>query len=84
MEADPGMVGQDGDPLGSQHRWELAKHAWQAPGRYYRHTLDDHLAQGTWAPWTATIGTTTTSGSVRTRAAWSASNDTARNVGARG
>jgi hypothetical protein len=28
------------------------------------------LAQGTWVPWTATIGTTTTSGSANTRAAW--------------
>jgi hypothetical protein len=44
------------------------------------------LLQGTWAPWTAMIGTTTTttSGSVRTRATWSASNDTACRVGARG
>jgi hypothetical protein len=42
------------------------------------------LPQGTWAPWTATIGTTTTPGSGRTRAAWSASNDTACKVGARG
>src|SRR5215216_2337977 len=39
------------------------------------------LPQGTWAPWTATIGTTTTPGSGRTRAAWSASNDTVRRVG---
>jgi hypothetical protein len=39
------------------------------------------LPQGTWAPWTATIGTTTTSGSGRTWAARSASNDTARRVG---
>ena len=40
------------------------------------------LPHGTWAPWTATIGTTAMPGSGRTRAAWSASNDTARNVGA--
>jgi hypothetical protein len=40
--------------------------------------------QGTRAPWTATIGTTTTPGSGRTWAAWSASNDTARNMGASG
>jgi hypothetical protein len=42
------------------------------------------LPQGIWARWTATIGTTATPGSGRTWAAWSASNDTARNVGARG
>jgi len=41
------------------------------------------LPQGTRAPWTATIGTTTTPGSGRTWAARSASNDTARIVGAR-
>ena len=58
----------------------MAEHAWQAPGRH-RHTLDDNLAQGTWAPWMATIGTTTTSGSGRTRVAWSASNDTASSEG---
>jgi hypothetical protein len=44
VEADPGLVGQDGDPLGPQHRRELAEHAWQAPGRHHRHTLDDNLA----------------------------------------
>jgi hypothetical protein len=42
------------------------------------------LPQGTWVPWTARIGTTTTSGPVRTRAAWSASNVTARRAGASG
>jgi hypothetical protein len=36
------------------------------------------LPQGTWAPCTATIGTTTTPGPVRTWAAWAASNDTAQ------
>jgi len=46
VEADPGLVGQDGDPLGSQHRRELAQHAWQLPGRHNRHTPDDHLAPG--------------------------------------
>jgi len=39
--------------------------------------------QGTWEPWTATIGTTATPGSGKTWAAWSASNDTARKAGAR-
>jgi putative transposase len=28
VEADPGLVGQGGDPLGPQHRRELAQHAW--------------------------------------------------------
>jgi hypothetical protein len=42
------------------------------------------LPQGTWAPWTATIGTTARPGSGRTTAVWSASNDTACRVGARG
>jgi hypothetical protein len=46
VEADPGLVGQDGDPLGSQYRRKLAERAWQAPGRHDRHTLDDHLAPG--------------------------------------
>src|SRR5512132_3639782 len=38
--------------------------------------------QGTWAPWPATIGTTTAAGSVSTGTARPASNDTARRVGA--
>jgi hypothetical protein len=42
------------------------------------------LPQGTWAPWTAITGTTTTFGSVNTRAAWSASNETARTAGGKG
>src|SRR5829696_710289 len=42
------------------------------------------LPQGTWAPCTATIGTTATPGSGRSWAAWSASNDTVRRVGASG
>ena len=42
------------------------------------------LPQGTGAPWTATIGRTAKPGSGRTWAAWSASNDTARNIGVRG
>jgi hypothetical protein len=42
------------------------------------------LPHGTWAPWTATIGTTATPGSGRTWAAWSASNETADRVGASG
>ena len=42
------------------------------------------LPHGTWAPWTTTIGTTATPGSGRTWAARSASNETARKVGASG
>jgi len=45
-EADPGLVGQDGNPLGPEHRRELAKHAWQTPGRHHRHSVGDHLAPG--------------------------------------
>jgi hypothetical protein len=82
VEADPRLVGQSGDPLGPKHRWKATKHTWQAPGCHHRHPSMTTLPQGTWAPWTATIGTTTTSGSVRTRAAWSASKSTARSAGA--
>jgi hypothetical protein len=39
------------------------------------------LPQGTWAPWTATIGTTAMPGSGRTWATRSASNEIARRVG---
>jgi hypothetical protein len=46
VEADPGLVGQIGDPLGPQHRWEGAKHAWQAPGRHDRDTVHHDLAPG--------------------------------------
>jgi hypothetical protein len=46
MKAEPGLIGQAGDPLGPQHRRELAKHAWQAPGRHHRHTIHDDLAPG--------------------------------------
>jgi hypothetical protein len=46
VEADPGLVGQVGDPLGPEHRRELAKHAWQTPGRHHRDTLPDDLAPG--------------------------------------
>jgi hypothetical protein len=53
VEADPGQVGQPGDPLGTHHRRKGAKHARQTPGRHHRHTVDDDLARGTWAPWTA-------------------------------
>jgi single-strand DNA-binding protein len=58
VEADPRLVGQAGDPLWPQHRRELAKHAWQAPGWHDRHTVHDdlvwrgyagHLA-GSWSP----------------------------------
>ena len=84
MEADPGLVGQDGDPLGpstaGRARSMLGSRRADTTGTPSTTTLP----QGTWAPWTATIGTTATPGSGRTRAAWSASNDTACNVGARG
>jgi hypothetical protein len=60
VEADPGPVGQVGDPFRSQHRREGAEHACQAPARHDWHPADHTLPQGTWAPCTATIGTTTT------------------------
>jgi hypothetical protein len=59
VEASPGPVGQLGDPFGPEHRRELAKHAWQAPGGHDRHPSTTTLPQGTWAPWTATNGITT-------------------------
>ena len=37
MEANPGLIGQVDDSLGPEYRRELAKHAWQAPGRNDRH-----------------------------------------------
>jgi hypothetical protein len=83
-EVDSGLTGHGGDPFGRQHRRKLAKQAWQAPGRHHRYASTTTLPQGTWAPWTATIGTTATPGSGRTWAARSASNDTARRVGANG
>jgi hypothetical protein len=46
VEADPGLIGQVGDPLGPQHRRELAKHAWQPLGWHHRYPLGDHLALG--------------------------------------
>ena len=58
-EANPGPVGQDGDPLGPQHHRESAQHAWQPAGRHDRTPSMTTLPQGTWGPWTATIGTTT-------------------------
>ncbi len=42
------------------------------------------LPQGTWAPWTATIGTTATPGSGRAWAAWSASNEDRPQCGGEG
>ena len=36
-EADPGLVGQGGDPFGPQHPREDAKHVWQTPGRHNGH-----------------------------------------------
>ena len=66
MEVDPGLVGQAGDPLGPQHRRELAKHAGRCRAGTTGTPSMTTLPQGTWVPWTAMIGTTTTSGSVRT------------------
>jgi hypothetical protein len=84
VEADPGLAGQDGDPLGSQHCRELAKHAWQAPGRHHRHTLHDDLAPGHLGAMDghdrdhryARVG--------QDLGAWSASQDTAPRAGASG
>jgi hypothetical protein len=45
-KANPGLVGQGGDPFGPQHHREDAQHAWQAPGRHDGHALGDHLAPG--------------------------------------
>lgn len=66
MEADPSLVGQPGDSLGSEHRREGEKQAWQAPGGHDRNAVGTTLPKGTWAPWTATIGTTAVPGSGRT------------------
>jgi hypothetical protein len=84
VEADPGLVGQVGDPLEPQHRWELAKHAWQAPGRHDRHSVGDHLAPGDLGAMDGHDRYHATPGSGRTWAAWSASNDTACKVEASG
>ena len=46
MKADTGLVGQDDDPFGAQHRRELTKHVWQALGWHDRHPIDDDLS-----PW---------------------------------
>ena len=46
MEADPGLVGQPGDPLRPQHDRELTKQAGQTPGRHHRYPVHDDLA-----PW---------------------------------
>jgi hypothetical protein len=35
-KVDSGLVVQGGDPLGPEHRRELAKQAWQAPGWHDR------------------------------------------------
>jgi hypothetical protein len=44
VEADPGLVGQAGHPLGSEHRRKLTQHAWQPPCGHHRHPVGDHLA----------------------------------------
>jgi hypothetical protein len=85
VEANPGLIGQASESLGPQHGREGAQHAWQPPGRHHRHTVHDHLAPGDLGAMDrhdrhhhhVGIGQ-------RTRATWSASNDTARTAGARG
>ena len=44
MEANPDLIGQVDDSLRPEYRRELAKHAWQTPGRHDRHPIHDHLA----------------------------------------
>jgi hypothetical protein len=78
VEADPGLVGQAGDPFGPQHRRELRSMLGRRRADTTGTPSVTTLPQGTLAPWTATTGTTTTPGSGRTWAAWSAPNDTAR------
>jgi hypothetical protein len=46
VEADPGLVGKPGDPLGTHHRRKGVKHAPQTPGRHHRHIVHDDLAPG--------------------------------------
>ena len=71
MKADAGLVGQSGDPLGrsttGSWRSMLGRRLADTTGTPSTTTLP-HC---TWAPWTATIGTTATPGSGRTWAAWS-------------
>jgi hypothetical protein len=84
VEADPGLVGQGGDPFGPR----TAGRAWSMVGRRTAATTGTPstatLPEGTWARWTATIGTATTSESGRTWEAWSPSKLTARRVAVRG
>jgi hypothetical protein len=84
VEASPGPVGQLGDPFGPEHRWELAKHAWQAPGGHDRHPSTTTLPQGTPGRRGRPRTASPLWGSARTRAARSASKDTALRVGASG
>jgi hypothetical protein len=44
VQADAGLVSRGGDPLGSQHCRESAKHAWQTPGRHDQYTVHHDLA----------------------------------------
>jgi len=46
VEANPGLIGQGGDPFGPEHGRQLAKQAGQAPSRHDRHSVDDDLAPG--------------------------------------
>jgi hypothetical protein len=84
VEANPGLVGQADNAFGSQHH----RKARSMLGRRRADTTGTPsvttLPHGTGTPWIAMIGTTATPGSGRTWAAWSASNDTARNTGASG
>jgi hypothetical protein len=69
VEAEPGLVGQQAtrsDPsTAGSWRSMLGRRRADTTGT----PLVTTLPQGTWAPWTATIGTTAMPGSVRTWAA---------------
>ena len=84
MEADPGLVGQPGNPLGPQHDREPTKHAGQAPGRHHPDPVRDDLAPGDLDAMDGHDGHHGHAGVGRTWAAWSASQDAAPKVGARG
>jgi hypothetical protein len=83
LEADPGLVGQPGNPLGRQHDRELTKHAGQAPGHHHPYPVHDNLAPGDLDAMDGNDGHHGHPASGRTRAAWSASQDAAPKAGAR-
>jgi hypothetical protein len=65
LETDPGLGGQGCDPLGPQHRRRSPSLLGSRRAATTGTPSATTLPQGTWVPWTARIGTTTTSGSVR-------------------